>query len=179
MLPSVRAGCSANCKPSGNRCFGNCTGGCLTWGCRIVLGLGYHDTQCGFKAFNRQAIEMIFTAPADRAVGLRSGAAVPGQEIQAEARPRCRWSGRMIIARKSIRCATGCEWAAKCSRFAGTTGWGVTKAVLPLASGTREFAHSPARSRNRNNLRRTDSIEPSGAIKPALPARAVIDYKFT
>lgn len=29
-------------------------------GLRIVLGLGYHDTQCGFKAFNRRAIETIF-----------------------------------------------------------------------------------------------------------------------
>jgi glycosyltransferase involved in cell wall biosynthesis len=30
-------------------------------GLRIVLGLGYRDTQCGFKAFNRRAIETIFT----------------------------------------------------------------------------------------------------------------------
>lgn len=30
-------------------------------GLRIVLGLGYRDTQCGFKAFNRKAIETIFT----------------------------------------------------------------------------------------------------------------------
>ena len=29
-------------------------------GLRIVLGLGYKDTQCGFKAFNRRAIEDIF-----------------------------------------------------------------------------------------------------------------------
>ena len=28
---------------------------------RIVLGLTYKDTQCGFKAFNRRAIETIFT----------------------------------------------------------------------------------------------------------------------
>ena len=27
---------------------------------RIVLGLGYKDTQCGFKAFNRRAAEVIF-----------------------------------------------------------------------------------------------------------------------
>ena len=27
----------------------------------IVLGLTYKDTQCGFKAFNRRAIETIFT----------------------------------------------------------------------------------------------------------------------
>jgi glycosyltransferase involved in cell wall biosynthesis len=30
-------------------------------GLRIVLGLGYRDTQCGFKAFNRRAIETVFT----------------------------------------------------------------------------------------------------------------------
>ncbi len=30
-------------------------------GLRIVLGLRYRDTQCGFKAFNRSAIETIFT----------------------------------------------------------------------------------------------------------------------
>jgi len=30
-------------------------------GLRLVLGLKYKDTQCGFKAFNRQAIETIFT----------------------------------------------------------------------------------------------------------------------
>jgi glycosyltransferase involved in cell wall biosynthesis len=29
-------------------------------GLRIVLGLDYRDTQCGFKAFNRRAIEAIF-----------------------------------------------------------------------------------------------------------------------
>jgi len=29
-------------------------------GLRIVLGLGYKDTQCGFKAFNRRAIDTIF-----------------------------------------------------------------------------------------------------------------------
>jgi len=29
-------------------------------GLRIVLGLGYKDTQCGFKAFDRRAIEVIF-----------------------------------------------------------------------------------------------------------------------
>ena len=28
---------------------------------RIVLGLQYKDTQCGFKAFNRRAIEAVFT----------------------------------------------------------------------------------------------------------------------
>jgi hypothetical protein len=28
---------------------------------RIVLGLRYRDTQCGFKAFNRKAAQMIFT----------------------------------------------------------------------------------------------------------------------
>jgi len=28
---------------------------------RIVLGLSFKDTQCGFKAFNRQAIDTIFT----------------------------------------------------------------------------------------------------------------------
>ncbi len=30
-------------------------------GLRIVLGLGYHDTQCGFKAFTHRAIQVIFT----------------------------------------------------------------------------------------------------------------------
>jgi dolichyl-phosphate beta-glucosyltransferase len=30
-------------------------------GLRVVLGLGYHDTQCGFKAFTRKAIEVVFT----------------------------------------------------------------------------------------------------------------------
>lgn len=30
-------------------------------GLRIVLGLGYRDTQCGFKAFTRSAIQMVFT----------------------------------------------------------------------------------------------------------------------
>ena len=30
-------------------------------GLRIVLGLGYRDTQCGFKAFKRQAIQVVFT----------------------------------------------------------------------------------------------------------------------
>jgi glycosyltransferase involved in cell wall biosynthesis len=29
-------------------------------GLRIVLGLGFKDTQCGFKAFNRRAIDTIF-----------------------------------------------------------------------------------------------------------------------
>ena len=30
-------------------------------GLRLVLGLRYRDTQCGFKAFNRRAVETIFT----------------------------------------------------------------------------------------------------------------------
>jgi glycosyltransferase involved in cell wall biosynthesis len=30
-------------------------------GLRVVLGLCYRDTQCGFKAFNQQAIETVFT----------------------------------------------------------------------------------------------------------------------
>src|SRR5215469_17037389 len=30
-------------------------------GLRVVLGLRYKDTQCGFKAFNRRAIDIIFT----------------------------------------------------------------------------------------------------------------------
>jgi glycosyltransferase involved in cell wall biosynthesis len=30
-------------------------------GLRVVLGLRYRDTQCGFKAFNRRAIETVFT----------------------------------------------------------------------------------------------------------------------
>jgi glycosyltransferase involved in cell wall biosynthesis len=30
-------------------------------GLRILLGLGYRDTQCGFKAFTRQAIQVVFT----------------------------------------------------------------------------------------------------------------------
>lgn len=30
-------------------------------GLRIVLGLNYKDTQCGFKAFNRRAIDLVFT----------------------------------------------------------------------------------------------------------------------
>ena len=30
-------------------------------GLRVVLGLLYKDTQCGFKAFNRRAIDIIFT----------------------------------------------------------------------------------------------------------------------
>ena len=30
-------------------------------GLQLVLGLDYRDTQCGFKAFNRQAIQTIFT----------------------------------------------------------------------------------------------------------------------
>ena len=30
-------------------------------GLRIVLGLGFKDTQCGFKAFNRRAVNNVFT----------------------------------------------------------------------------------------------------------------------
>jgi dolichyl-phosphate beta-glucosyltransferase len=30
-------------------------------GMRIILGLDYRDTQCGFKAFTRQAIQVVFT----------------------------------------------------------------------------------------------------------------------
>lgn len=30
-------------------------------GLRIVLGLGFKDTQCGFKVFNRRAIDTVFT----------------------------------------------------------------------------------------------------------------------
>jgi glycosyltransferase involved in cell wall biosynthesis len=30
-------------------------------GLRIVLGLGFKDTQCGFKAFNRRAVDTVFT----------------------------------------------------------------------------------------------------------------------
>ena len=30
-------------------------------GLRLVLGLGYKDTQCGFKAFNRRAVDTVFT----------------------------------------------------------------------------------------------------------------------
>jgi dolichyl-phosphate beta-glucosyltransferase len=30
-------------------------------GLRVVLGLGFKDTQCGFKAFNRRAIDTVFT----------------------------------------------------------------------------------------------------------------------
>lgn len=30
-------------------------------GLRIVLGLGFRDTQCGFKAFDRRAIDTVFT----------------------------------------------------------------------------------------------------------------------
>jgi dolichyl-phosphate beta-glucosyltransferase len=30
-------------------------------GLKVVLGLRYRDTQCGFKAFNRRAIETVFT----------------------------------------------------------------------------------------------------------------------
>ena len=30
-------------------------------GLRVVLGLRYKDTQCGFKAFNRRAIDIVFT----------------------------------------------------------------------------------------------------------------------
>jgi len=30
-------------------------------GLRVVLGLDYRDTQCGFKAFTRQAIQVVFT----------------------------------------------------------------------------------------------------------------------
>jgi glycosyltransferase involved in cell wall biosynthesis len=30
-------------------------------GLRVVLGIHYKDTQCGFKAFNRRAIETVFT----------------------------------------------------------------------------------------------------------------------
>ena len=30
-------------------------------GLRIVLGLGYRDTQCGFKAFTRRAVQVVFT----------------------------------------------------------------------------------------------------------------------
>jgi glycosyltransferase involved in cell wall biosynthesis len=30
-------------------------------GLRVVLGLGYHDTQCGFKAFTREAAHIIFS----------------------------------------------------------------------------------------------------------------------
>src|SRR5277367_5056098 len=33
----------------------------FNFGLRLVLGLRYRDTQCGFKAFNREAIQTIFT----------------------------------------------------------------------------------------------------------------------
>jgi dolichyl-phosphate beta-glucosyltransferase len=33
----------------------------FNFGLRIVLGLGYRDTQCGFKAFTRNAIQIVFT----------------------------------------------------------------------------------------------------------------------
>ena len=35
-------------------------GRCFNFGLRLVLGLKYRDTQCGFKAFRREAAEQIF-----------------------------------------------------------------------------------------------------------------------
>ena len=52
-------------------------------GLRIVLGLKYRDTQCGFKAFTRAAIQTVFSPATGRALGVRSGVAVSGQQIQA------------------------------------------------------------------------------------------------
>ena len=52
-------------------------------GLRLVLGLRYRDTQCGFKAFNRKAIQDDFYAPADRALGVRPGTAVSCEQVQA------------------------------------------------------------------------------------------------
>ena len=42
-------------------CLRQLYGRLFNLGLRVVLGLGFKDTQCGFKAFNRRAIETVFT----------------------------------------------------------------------------------------------------------------------
>ena len=53
---------------------------------RLVLGLNFKDTQCGFKAFSRGAAQCNFSAAKRRTLGLRPGVALSGAEIRLQDR---------------------------------------------------------------------------------------------
>ena len=58
--PLAHAGCAANCRPSGSRSTASFSDASSTWLLRLILGLNFKDTQCGFKAFTRRAAATIF-----------------------------------------------------------------------------------------------------------------------
>ena len=57
---------------------------------RLILGLKFKDTQCGFKVFTRRAALAIFPAAENRTLGIRSGITLPGRKIrfQSDGDPR-------------------------------------------------------------------------------------------
>jgi hypothetical protein len=58
--PSARAGCAGICKPQRQPLYRQIFGRIFNLSLRIVLGMNFKDTQCGFKAFTRQAATTIF-----------------------------------------------------------------------------------------------------------------------
>ena len=58
--PLAHAGCDAICRLSASRSTGRLFGRIFNLLLRIILGLTFKDTQCGFKAFTRDAAQKIF-----------------------------------------------------------------------------------------------------------------------
>ncbi len=76
MWRSARAGWTGRGRRFISRCTGSSSGAASTAVTRDVMGLPFKDTQCGFKAFRREAAQVIFRLQTDRALGLRPGDSV-------------------------------------------------------------------------------------------------------
>ena len=60
MWRSARAGSTSSARPIHQPLYRRFFGRCFNWVTRRVMGLPFKDTQCGFKAFKREAAQVIF-----------------------------------------------------------------------------------------------------------------------
>src|ERR1035438_73358 len=96
---------------------------------RMVLGLNFRDTQCGFKAFRQKAARTVFSRQRSNA------GALTRRFYSLRSTPASKWSkclccGDMTLEPESIRWRMVCEWSRKRCAFVGTRCPGSTARAL-------------------------------------------------
>ena len=85
---------------------------------RLILGLQFEDTQCGFKAFQPARGAALFPLQKIERWGFDPELLYLAKRLHLESW-KCLWLGPIVRARALTRCAMECRCSPRCYRFAG------------------------------------------------------------